>query len=123
MRQRDRGLADRAVQLHRPFGDLGGEATRQFVGLVQVDVEQRDADAQRADHLDEFVVDAARLSLRFLLGRDGGGTDVVRRGSQRRQLQQPAIDVDRQVEVDGVQRHVGHGLAGEIFERQRLGRP
>ena len=52
MRQRDRRLADRAVQLHRPLGQLGGQAARQLVGLVEVDVEQRDADAQRADDLD-----------------------------------------------------------------------
>ena len=55
MGERDRHFADRAVQLHRPLGDLGHQAARQLVGLVQVDVEERDADAQRADDLDVLV--------------------------------------------------------------------
>ena len=60
MRQRDRHFADRSVQLHRPFGDLGHEAARQLVGLVEIDVEERDADAQRPDDLDVLV--ARRLA-------------------------------------------------------------
>ena len=43
-------------QLHRPLGQLGAQAARQLVGLVQVDVEQRNADAQVADDLDLLVV-------------------------------------------------------------------
>ena len=68
MRQRHRGLADRlALVFERPFGQLGAEPARQFVGLVEVDVEQRDADAQVADHLDLLVV-AGHLGLDFWLG-------------------------------------------------------
>ena len=60
--ERDRHFADRPVQLHRPLGDLGHQAARQLVGLVQVDVEERDADPQRADDLDVLV--ARRLARR-----------------------------------------------------------
>ena len=61
MGERDRRLADRPVQLHRPLGDLGRQAARQLVGLVQVDVEERDADPQRADDLDVSRRRLARL--------------------------------------------------------------
>ena len=60
MRERDRRLADRAMQFHRPLGDFGRQPARKLVGLVQVDVEQRNADAQRADDLDVVVLGAAR---------------------------------------------------------------
>ncbi len=46
--ERDRHFADRPMQLHRPFGDLGHQPARQLVGFVEVDVEERDADAQRS---------------------------------------------------------------------------
>ena len=71
MRERDRRLADRAMQLHRPLGDFRGQAARELVGFVEVDVEQRDADAQRADDLDRFVV-ASVGALAFVRGRIGG---------------------------------------------------
>ena len=51
MRQRHRVVIDRAMQLMSPFGQLGAQAARLLVGLVEEDVEQRDAHAQRADHL------------------------------------------------------------------------
>ena len=57
MRQCDRRLAHRAVQLERPFGQLGAQAARLLVGLVEEDVEQRDADAQLADNLDLLEID------------------------------------------------------------------
>jgi len=43
------------VQLHRPLGDLGDETTRQLVGLVEIDVEERDADPERPDDLDVLL--------------------------------------------------------------------
>ena len=60
MRQRDRDLAHRSLKLQRPFGQLVAQPTRQFVGLVQVNIEQRDADLQGADHLHLFVVGLLR---------------------------------------------------------------
>ena len=54
VRQSDRRFTDGAVQFHGPFGQLGAQAARQLVGLVEINIEQRDADAQRADHLDLF---------------------------------------------------------------------
>ena len=51
MRQRDGLLADRARQLQHPLGERGAQAARLLVGLVQEDVEQAQADAQRADDL------------------------------------------------------------------------
>ena len=47
------------MQFHRPFGQFGAQAARQFVSLVEVDVEQRDADAQRADASDLLILDGA----------------------------------------------------------------
>ena len=49
MGQRYRRFAHRAVLLQRPFGQLHAQPARQLIGLVEVDVEQRDANAQRAD--------------------------------------------------------------------------
>ena len=42
-------------ELQRPLADFGGQPARPFVGFVQVDVVERDADAQRADDLDLLV--------------------------------------------------------------------
>ena len=47
------------VRLERPLADFGGQLARPFVGFVEVDVVERDADAQRADDLD-LVVGARR---------------------------------------------------------------
>ena len=78
VRQRDRHLADRTVQLHRPFGDLGHQAARELVGLVEIDVEERDADAQRTDDLDVLV--ARRLGARDI----GADLEVDGTGCRRR---------------------------------------
>ena len=86
MGERDRHFADRPMQLHRPLGDLGHQAARQLVGLVEIDVEERDADAQRADHLDVLVarrLAAAARRRRRPRGRRARGADVGRRGRRR----------------------------------------
>ncbi len=61
--------AQAQVRFERPFADVGGELARPFVGLVEVDVVERDADAQRADDLD--LVSALRARGRS--GFDGFG--------------------------------------------------
>ena len=45
----------RALVFNRPFGQFSDEPARQFVGFVEVDVEQRDADAQRPDDFDLLI--------------------------------------------------------------------
>ena len=139
MGERDRHFADRAVQLHRPLGDLGHEAARQLVGLVEVDVEERDADPQRADDLDVLVarrlaravvadleVDQAR---RAEIGRRAGGDrfagrqverqpgDVVAgaRSFARRQVLDHPRRVGRaaEIEVDPPRRHLVELLVRE----------
>ena len=92
MRQRDRRLADRPLQFERPFGQLSAEAAREFVGLVQIDVEQRDADVQGPDDLELIVVGPVgfvrlgSLGKLFDLGHldqlDRLGSSVVVRGLQ-----------------------------------------
>ncbi len=109
MRHRHGVLAHRAMQLQRPLGQLGAEAARQLVGFVEVDVEQRDADAQRPDHLE--LVGIHRLD-----GLDGRHFDDGR--SDRRLF-------DRR--HGGL--HFGHRQLGNVvhhrqaeFGRLRLGR-
>ena len=55
VRQAHGGVGHGLVQLQRPLRQFGGEPARPFVGLVEVDVVERDADAQRPDHLDRFL--------------------------------------------------------------------
>jgi hypothetical protein len=76
MRQRDGLLAHRARQLQHPLGERGAQAARLLVGLVQEDVEQAQADAQRADDLvvlgivgRQLVADGQRVER----ARAGGG--------------------------------------------------
>ena len=64
----------RPRQFERPFGQAGAQPARQLVGLVQEDIEQRDADAQRPDHLDA-------VGLGLLGGQDRFG---IRIGGERR---------------------------------------
>ena len=54
MGQRHGRVANGLVQLVRPLGQLGAQAARLLVGLVQENVEQWDADTQGADHLVRF---------------------------------------------------------------------
>ena len=69
MRQRHRAVGHRPVQLQPPFGQLVAQTTRQLIGLVEEDVEQRDADAQRPDTLELLrIAGFARW-----LGLDAGG--------------------------------------------------
>ena len=58
VRQGHGRVRQRLVQLQRPFLQAGHQATRPFIGLIQVHVVQRDADAQRIDHLDGIVASA-----------------------------------------------------------------
>ena len=124
--ERDRGFADRAVELHRPLGDLGAEPARELVGLVQVNVEQRDADAQGADDLDVFVVAGAgfghgfdrRLDERRDVERQ---VEVSGRGRQRldqRRHARPIQEIEVEVEVD----FVGCAAFGRFGQRQQIGR-
>ena len=79
------------MQLHRPFGDLGHEAAREFVRLVEVDIEKRDADAQRPDHLDMLV--SGRSVIRLLaLGRR---VDRVALRGVRRRLVAPSLGIEQ----------------------------
>ena len=55
VRQRHRAVRQRLVQFQRPFLQRSHEAARPFVGLVEVHVVQRYADAQVLDDLDRFV--------------------------------------------------------------------
>ena len=58
VRQSHSRVRQRLVQLQRPFLQAGHQATRPFIGLIQVHVVQRDADAQRVDDLDGIVAAA-----------------------------------------------------------------
>ena len=68
MRQRHRAVGHLPVQLQPPFGQLVAQTTRQLIGLVEEDVEQRDADAQRPDTLELLRV----AGLVGRLGLDAG---------------------------------------------------
>ena len=46
--------------LQCPLGQFGDESTRLLVGLVQENVEQRDADAQPANHFDRLFIGLGR---------------------------------------------------------------
>ena len=121
VRQADRGVGDRAIELERPFGDLGGEPPRPLVGFVEVDVVERDADAQRPDHLDllvgvpEFFFLGARV-LRF--GRHAGVDRRLLAGLQpgRLRLRLIAAGRRRHAEVAQVQRELVHRDLGADFE-------
>ena len=65
MCQSDRRLTYRTGQLQRPLGKLGAQAARQFVGLVQINVEQWNADTQRTDPLELIVVGCRNLLCRL----------------------------------------------------------
>ena len=95
--QRHRRVAHRAVLLQRPLGQLDAEPARQLIGLEEVDVEQRNADAQRADLAVGVAVGANARGGQ----RQGGG------GRQRRWRQ---IDRGR----CGVGRSVGCGIGCTI---------
>ena len=58
VRQGHSRVRQRLVQLQRPFLQAGHQATRPFIGLIQVHVVERDADAQRVDDLDGIVAAA-----------------------------------------------------------------
>jgi hypothetical protein len=63
MRQRHAaGWHGVAFVFKRPFGQFGAQPARQFVGLVEIDVEQRNADAQRPDDLDLFFFGQVEIS-------------------------------------------------------------
>jgi len=55
MRQPDRRIAHGLVQFKGPLAQLGQQTTRPFVGLVQIDVVQRNTDPQVSNHLDRFI--------------------------------------------------------------------
>ncbi len=103
VRERDRGLGHRPhVGLHAPLADLRDQPAREFIGLVEVDVEQRDADAKRADDLDLLVVGRRRLDRGRFARRC-----LRRRGDRCRRNRQVA-----EVEVPGRRPCAGLGLLG-----------
>ena len=55
MGQSQRGIADGSIPFHRPLCDLGDQTARPFVSLVEIDVVQRNTDAQVTNDLDLFV--------------------------------------------------------------------
>ena len=77
MRQRHGLLAHRARQLEHPLGERGAQAARLLVGLVQEDVEQAQADAQRTDDLVVLGVVGRQL------GADGERVERARAGGRR----------------------------------------
>ncbi len=107
MGQRDGRVGHAFVGLQRPLADLGGELARPFVGLVEVDVVERDADAQRADHLDLVVGAAGGGHLDGVDGFDGHG---LRLGNGRRLRGGRGL---------GLHRFLG---LGRCLQRQGLGR-
>ena len=129
MGHRDRRLADRAVQLHRPLRELGRQAPRQLVGFVEINVEQRDADAQWPDDLDVVF---RRLGDRLGFERRGGfggRRQLGHRGERRRHRRRLQALEQRlgnhriaQIEVDQIERQIGQRHLGNIGQRQRLGR-
>ena len=66
VRQGHGGIRNRMVQFQLPLAQLRQQAARPFVGLVEVDVVERDADAQVSDHLDLLVKGLRRQRWRFL---------------------------------------------------------
>ena len=89
MRQRGRAFAQRPIVFHRPFGQLDAQAARQLVGFVQVDVEQRNADAQIADDLDLLVVQRRRRNLQVQRQRLG---NALRFGPGLGRVEQRQVD-------------------------------
>jgi hypothetical protein len=128
MGQRDRRLAERPVQLHRPLGDFGHQATRQLVGFVEIDVEERNADAQRADDLDVFV--ARRRRLLGLARRERRGAPDVeieryagrRRRTRRRRQRLAARQVEQEAGRRGASVFARSARRERLEERLRLGR-
>ena len=55
MGQGERRVTYGSVPLHRPLGNLGDQTARPFVGLIQIDVVQRNADTQVTNDLDLFI--------------------------------------------------------------------
>ena len=81
------GLGHRmAIIFDRPLGKLGDEAARLLVGLVEIDVEQRDADAQGSDDLDGLLGFSlgTRPGLFGIHRRWGFGHRLGRTGLRRR---------------------------------------
>ena len=102
MRQRHGRVAHRAVLLQRPFGHFDPQPTRQLVSLVEVDVEQRDADAQPPNL-------AVALGVSFGLGRRPkyGLRHELRLGQRRqvesqigRQRARQGVKFDVEVELE-----------------------
>ncbi len=112
VRERDRRVADRAVQLVRPLGELGAQPPRQLVGLVQVDVEQRDADAQRPDRL-------VLLGLGRDVGLGGGRVGRDRLAQFEREVGQRLGRHRHQVGRDRVAGLAGRLRVGACLERRR----
>ena len=102
----DRRFADRPMQLHRPLGDLGRESTRQLVGLVQVDVEERNSNAQRADDLD--MIFTPRLVERTRLRQDVDAVACVE-----------AVRIGQRFAARQIERQVSFGRGADVENAAR----
>ena len=65
MRQRHRRVRQGFVQFQRPLTQLSEQTARPFIGLVQVNVVQRNVDAQAVNHLD-LLFNVQRFQARSL---------------------------------------------------------
>ena len=84
MRQGFGTARQRPSQLDGPFGQAGAQAARQLVGFIQEDIEQRDADAQRANQLDAVL----RRFRRLLAHSFGSLVPLVGPHGRRHQFEQ-----------------------------------
>ena len=132
MRQRHGGVAHWAMLLQRPFSQLDPQTARQLVRLVEVDVEQRDTDAQRPDLAVGLGIGGGRgvgfgLNLELGFGADGN----QRLGRRHRHAGQLGRDhcrwhgcrqvgVQRQVQ-DQVRHRVLHQTRPQLNHRRRQG--
>ena len=98
MGQRHARIGHRLMQLVSPLGQFGAQTARLFVGLVEKDIEQRNADAQCANHLVRFGFGFG-FAFRFRLGR------------RHEQREWPArLGRHRRRWLDDVERHQGRDL-------------
>ena len=78
------------MPLKRPFGNFRDQAARPFIGFVQINVVQRNADTQATDYPGFFIIGIIKSSvfvgsnifLELVLSNDGSRLNLVRRLSR-----------------------------------------